>query len=194
MKAYEDLRANASAFFEMVYARRSADMTCEQGCDACCYVQLTVCAVEADAIRSALSALDENEKRTLRERAVAMDVDSDAGDGACVMLGRQGCTVYEARPLVCRTHGLPIAYTDAPDVPVDALLDAKSVGAERRTLTWCELNFEEHQPAREDVLDGDRLNQALAMVNRAFESESREQEAEQAGERFSLVALVQNVC
>ncbi len=191
MKPYDDLCANADGFFETVLSRRRDDMLCASGCDGCCQVQLSVCAVEADAVRRALGSLDAKTKSALRLKADALAESGATSDPAppCVMLDADGrCAVYEGRPLVCRTHGLPLMYADAPDVPVDAL-----TASAERLLVWCDLNFTKRPPERADVLDGDRLNGALALVNRAFAESATEGSAD-APARFSLVALVQNVC
>ncbi|MFW6313342.1 MAG: hypothetical protein ACOC2N_05605 [Spirochaetota bacterium] len=57
----------------------------------------------------------------------------------CAFLGRAGeCTVYEARPLICRTHGLPLAYR-----VYEYDLHGREVNADVPEYTdlWCDLNF-----------------------------------------------------
>lgn len=72
---------------------------CRLGCHACCRDDLTVSTVEAANIVAAHGAL-------LREGAAAPP-------GGCAMLGTQGeCRVYDARPYVCRTQGLPLRWID----------------------------------------------------------------------------------
>lgn len=76
-----------------------ARLQCRQGCADCCVDELTVFEVEAARIRAAYPAL-------LREGA-------PHPEGACAFLDdRGGCRVYDARPYVCRTQGLPLRWLD----------------------------------------------------------------------------------
>lgn len=150
---YDQLLAKADAFFSAVEGR-GADLRCGEGCSACCHAELSVSRVEADSIRNALRASEQREE--LRARAA-----SDT-QGECVMLINGRCAVYAARPLVCRTQGLPLAYP-AGVVPEEAVR-ARGHGVE---VTWCPLNFTVQAPAREDILGASVLDEALVLVNRA---------------------------
>lgn len=88
-------------------------------------------------------------------------------DVRCVMLGDDGrCAVYTARPLVCRSQGLPLAYPNDV-VPIEAV----RARAGDKALVWCPLNFTARPPTGPDVLDAGRLDEALALLNRAFVGE-----------------------
>ncbi|MCU0663608.1 MAG: YkgJ family cysteine cluster protein [Myxococcota bacterium] len=68
--------------------------------------------------------------------------------GRCSLLTEEGlCSVYRARPLLCRTHGLALKSADRPDV------------------SHCELNFTQNPPHLSSVLDVDNLHTALFAVN-----------------------------
>jgi Fe-S-cluster containining protein len=71
-------------------------MACRRGCSGCCVDGLTVFEVEAERIRSAFpEVLDE----------------APHAPGACAFLDAEGaCRIYEARPYVCRTQGLPLRW------------------------------------------------------------------------------------
>lgn len=147
LEAYDALVAKVDAFFEAA-ARRGADLACGAGCAACCQVELTVSPVEAEVIA----------------RALARRGPWEPSPEGCAMLDADGrCAIYEARPLVCRSQGLPLAYpagTIAPDALRGSAGDAE--------LTWCPLNFRKRLPAGADVFDAGRADEALALVNRAF--------------------------
>ncbi len=146
---YDALVAKVDAFARSVFERRPEDLSCRPGCTACCEVRLTVSPVEAAAIAAHLRTLAPEARRALAQRG-----NRSADEGACAMLdGRGRCAIYEARPLVCRTQGLPLLY---------------ALNREDREATCCSLNFTEQTPAPEDVLDADRVNQLLAVVNLRF--------------------------
>lgn len=91
----------------------------------------------------------------------------EVDDVRCVMLGDDGrCAVYAARPLVCRSQGLPLAYPNDV-VPIEAV----RARAGDKALVWCPLNFTARPPTGPDLLDAGRLDEALALLNRAFVGE-----------------------
>lgn len=107
---------------------------------------------------------DEEADGELEEEA---DGERAGDDVRCVMLGDDGrCAVYAARPLVCRSQGLPLAYP-SDLVPVEAV----RARAGDRALVWCPLNFTTRPPTGPDLLDAGRLDEALALLNRAFVGE-----------------------
>lgn len=136
-------------------------------------------ASEGDAENEACAG-DAEDEWSERERATLVGADGDAGpetdvgservDAAnedaperCVMLEDDGrCAVYASRPLVCRSQGLALAYP-SDVVPVEAV----RARAGDKALVWCPLNFTTRPPTGADVLDAGRLDEALAVLNRA---------------------------
>jgi hypothetical protein len=83
--------------------RHRGRLQCGCGCHDCCVDGVTVFEIEALRIRNAHEAL-------LR--------DGDPHpEGKCAFLNPDGaCRIYEDRPYVCRTQGLPLRWVeDAPD-------------------------------------------------------------------------------
>lgn len=146
----EKLSEQVDEFAERVGARD--DVVCKSGCDACCQVELSVCRLEAERV-----------SRAARAMAPALRAQLGRGPG-CAFLVESRCTIYRARPLVCRSQGLPLAY-EAGTVPAESLSARASDG---RDLTWCPLNFRSDPPRRADVLDAERVDVTLASLNRAF--------------------------
>ena len=72
---------------------------CRKGCSGCCTDDLTVFEVEADHIREHYpDLLRSGEAHT---------------SGACAFLNSEGlCRIYEHRPYVCRTQGLPLRWLE----------------------------------------------------------------------------------
>ncbi len=78
---------------------------------------------------------------------------SRAEGDVCPLLLDDGCMLYDARPIICRTHGLPIL----------------TVNENERHIDVCPLNCKgmDHLPG-EAVLDLERLNTMLAAVNALY--------------------------
>lgn len=154
---YAALREKVDAFTRETEARRHADLACRAGCAACCHVSLEVSDVEAAAVREAVLALDEAARARLAERASR---DREEG-GPCVMLEDERCVIYAARPLVCRTQGHALRYPSGT-LPRGAARATSGAG----DVTWCPLNYSERAPSAADVLDAERVDVLLALVNR----------------------------
>lgn len=90
------------ALAEETAARHGNRLKCQRGCADCCVDALTVFELEADAIRAAYPAL-------LADGA-------PHPVGRCAMLDAHGaCRIYEHRPYVCRTQGLPLRWLEHDD-------------------------------------------------------------------------------
>lgn len=171
-EALRALRARVDAH-EAAAVARGAGLRCGAGCEACCHVELEVSPLEGALVLDALRSLPEEALRDVHGRL-------ERDDGRCVMLDDAGrCAVYADRPLVCRSQGLPLAYS--PDVvPVEAV----RARAGDKVLVWCPLNFQARPPSGPDVLDAERLDEAGAVLNLAFAGRAR------ALERTALRDLV----
>lgn len=84
---------------ERLTARHGERLKCARGCASCCVDGITVFEVEALEIR--------------RHHAELLDGAEPHGEGACAFLDGEGaCRIYEHRPYVCRTQGLPLRWID----------------------------------------------------------------------------------
>lgn len=136
---------------EEIFARREGDVACRKGCADCCAPGLSVLPVEAFAIEAALEA-----------RMGAGDSGLPQGnEQRCAFLDPDGaCSIYEVRPLLCRTHGLPIRMPGAGGRGQLPVLDDD---------TWaCALNFTKEEPTPDDVMCGTTLMVLLATVDARF--------------------------
>jgi Fe-S-cluster containining protein len=151
---YAELTAKVDAFFDRVAARHADDLQCATGCADCCHVRLTITGVEAAAIAAEVAAWPDD-----RRAALAAQLAADAlGPGdRCAALGPDDrCAIYPARPLVCRSHGVPIRLT------VDSL----------PVIQACFRNFTAGGPAAaaaDCVLDQATLSTMLLMIDRAHD-------------------------
>ncbi len=135
---YRALVAKADGFFARVHLRHAAAMECDAGCSDCCQAGLTVTGVEAAAIRAHLAELDDAAREALRT----------APRTGCAALDAEGrCRIYAARPLVCRTHGVPVR--------VEGVVSA------------CPRNFRGGMPDGDAVLEQATMSTLLAAVDAA---------------------------
>ena len=126
-------------------ARAGDAVTCHRGCARCCVAGLSVLPVEAALI----------EGSGLRSPA-------HVTDGMCAFLDeRGGCTIYPVRPVLCRTHGLPLKTTH--DSPRAAGLRVFGDDVE-----VCRENYAARAPAPAEVLDATRLLMLLVTVDRRY--------------------------
>lgn len=171
---YRAALAKIDAAAAAVFARRADDIACRRGCSSCCVDGLTVLSVEAAAI-----------ERLARERGLSAAPSPPPG-GCAFLDGDGACTVYDARPVVCRTHGLPLKMKDAEasSSPASSLRGRplKVLG----DVEVCALNFTERAPEAADVLDAERLAALLLVVEQRYRA--REGMAG-ATERVSLATL-----
>ena len=126
----------------------SDQITCSEGCSSCC-TAITLFPVEAAALNAALEALPDDKGTAIRRHVAA-----HAEGERCPLLEDHRCLLYAARPIICRTHGLPIIYTEGNERKADC----------------CPLNLSEgEQPlSGSAIIDLDRLNTLLVAVNALF--------------------------
>ncbi len=79
-----------------------ARLTCRAGCHDCCTDGLSVFAIEAAVIA--------------RHHAALLAEGAPNERGGCAFLDDDGqCRIYEQRPYVCRTQGLPLRWLERDD-------------------------------------------------------------------------------
>lgn len=127
-------------------------MQCQSGCSRCCLVDLSVFQIEADTIRAWFSSLTFAEQDELRKQwktplQKGLNFHNEEV-GACPFLRNDRCTIYEVRPLICRSQGLPLKFSFDEQEGVDA----------------CPLNFNGTELELSNCLDLDKLNQILAQL------------------------------
>lgn len=90
-----------------VHAER---LQCQRGCSSCCVDGITIWNVEAENIRQNFAELLINDTPNTR--------------GGCAFLDENGgCRIYQSRPYVCRTQGLPLRWLDEIENEIYELRD-----------------------------------------------------------------------
>lgn len=145
---YRSLLAKVDDLCRGIEDRLGASITCHAGCSSCCLV-ISVFPVEAVAMIEAAGKLPPEQLQQLKQHLAGWS----EGDQRCPLLAGDRCLLYEARPIICRTHGLPILLTEEGERRIDV----------------CPRNCQgvDHLPG-EAVLDLERLNTLLAAVNALY--------------------------
>jgi len=124
-------------------------LVCRPGCSSCCKAERTVCGVEAYVVEQQLLTLSRQKINRLKKY-------HRHDDETCPLLLKDRCVIYPARPIICRTHGLPILYREA----------------ERAFVDYCRLNFSrlpdnyEFQP--DEILDMNPFNIELIEIDKKY--------------------------
>jgi uncharacterized protein len=160
--ALVQLRRRVDDHFDAAVARTPEAFACRAGCSRCCGVRFGVFAVEAERIATALASLEPALRARVRAQA------DDPGHTACALLVDDRCSVYDERPLICRSHGVPVQERDDDG---------------HTRVEVCPLNFVDQEPPRASVLVLEALNAPLGVLARMWDGE---------GERIDLAALARD--
>jgi Fe-S-cluster containining protein len=145
LKSYQDLVEKVDAFFCRVAGRYGAEMRCAPGCDDCCRRCLSLFPFEVERMMEAAEGLPGADREAVIRRARRAQEDPQA---PCPLLEGGLCRVYPARPIICRTHGLPLL------VPGE------------NSLSMCPYNLKGMERLDGDcVLDLGPVNRILATIN-----------------------------
>ena len=159
MSRLAELTAKIDGFFARVEARYGDDMQCQTGCSDCCHVRLSITNVEADSIRADVATWPIGQRRALAD---------DRGDRCAALDDRGRCRIYAARPVVCRSHGVPIRLREG-SLPV---------------IRSCHRNFTHTEAQADCVLDQETLSTLVFAVDRAAGND---------GSRLDLAMLLSNL-
>lgn len=142
MNNYKQLLKKIDSFVGTLHKKYPDSFSCKKGCADCCIAGITVWQVEYDNI------LD-----YLKKDVPSPLVGEGHGEGAkCHFLDAQNtCAIYDARPIVCRLWGMPMAR-DEGDV------------------NCCEKNFADSIKGliKPDIINGDVILKTLAAINHVY--------------------------
>jgi len=111
------LHAAVDAMAVPVTRANEARLHCRKGCAGCCVDDITVFAVEADAI--------------VRSHEALLEEATPHAVGRCAFLDEEGaCRIYASRPYVCRTQGLPLRWIEEDEQGPQELRDICALNVE----------------------------------------------------------------
>jgi Fe-S-cluster containining protein len=119
-------------------------MKCKKGCDMCC-MDYSIFPIEFYFILN-----------DLKGNKIEFSVGEKSKESVCVFLKNQVCSVYDQRPIICRTHGLPLLFMSEEN---------------QWELSACELNFTEfdfEDFSLDNTFEQDKYNSKLFMLNKEF--------------------------
>lgn len=116
------LHAEIDRAAQEVEAGLGDGLQCRIGCNDCCVDGITVFEVEAALI--------------MRRHGEVLSDSRPHPGGACAFLDNEGgCRIYESRPYVCRTQGLPLSWFE--EKPAEGWVEMRDI---------CPLNAERIPP------------------------------------------------
>ena len=146
-RGYHQLLAALDAEIARIGKIHAAALSCGPRCASCC-LAFSVLPLEAACLREAVAALSPATHDRLG-RNLAEDAER------CPLLIDELCSIYAARPVICRTQGLPLAYVDEEREAIE--------------VSACPLNFPaDHAFTPENLLFMDWFNARLFELNRAW--------------------------
>ncbi|MDP4290834.1 MAG: YkgJ family cysteine cluster protein [Bacteroidota bacterium] len=143
--AYYALRAEIDSLSQKLTVEHQKHLNCRQGCDHCC-VNLRLLPVEFHAILSELTP-----DRIPYKAKITREEDP------CTFLNNHSCIIYASRPIICRTHGLPLLFMNDEGTDLE--------------LALCERNFTDAQDMEftvDNTYPEDKFVSRLNMINREF--------------------------
>jgi uncharacterized protein len=148
-KKYRSLRNKIDKISLKLEEEHKGRIVCKPGCTQCC-IDFSIFPVEFWSIV----------QETGNQNII---INQKTQKGKCPFLNNALCSVYESRPIICRTHGLPILF----------------MGEDDWQLTYCELNFtgdDIPEFTGSNTFPQDLFNSKLFLINRDFISDFKEKE------------------
>ena len=124
---YRNILERADEFFRSVAGSQAQNLQCGRGCSLCCYGLFEIGSGDVPVIAEGLEKLHPARRKKIIKRAVEIVASSAhpnlrecspieketffdrTASVACPNLSDAGeCMIYDSRPLVCRTFGLPL--------------------------------------------------------------------------------------
>jgi len=146
---YYTIRNNIDLKISEILSFYKEDIICKKECCSCC-TAITLFPVEFFAI-----------KHEINNTLSLSDFNNIKQNQDCIFLEKSICKIYDSRPIICRTQGVPLLYFS------DKL--------ENYTLSFCDKNFtsctEAFEFNTEYSIDLDKLNSSLYKLNKEFMKE-----------------------
>lgn len=153
LEKYRELAKEIDLKIESLNTLHKPHMQCKAGCAKCC-LDFDVFPVEFYAIKAEMER--DNFKIPVTKPTENFESLEDE-EASCLFLKDNFCQIYKYRPIICRTHGLPLLSMNET--------------ADFWELSHCDLNFETMEPDffhDENSLIMDKYNSVLFQANISF--------------------------
>lgn len=143
-ETYKTLRTEIDSHSKNLSSEHSKHMQCKKGCDKCC-IDYNIFPVEFHFILN-----------DFRKKNISPASENTKKEDACIFLINHACSIYNQRPIICRTHGLPLLFMNDNC---------------EWELSACELNFTDfnfNEFTLGNTLPQDKYNSKLFMLNKKF--------------------------
>ena len=175
LDALKSLQENAESFFCRIKSRYESQMNCKKGCTSCCYVALDIFESEAARIIDWALGLEPEEQKLLKEGFAQYGNSGDDSGGIgtdpagnvrpkCAALLEGTCSIYAARPIICRTQGSPLQWKSQNET-----------GSNELSQDICPLNFKDYDRPLQSIdwLDLDKLSALQSIAENQFQRVGR---------------------
>lgn len=157
---YKKLLQKIDQHIEKVRGRNPKAFACKAGCSDCCVGGINVWRIEYENIREHL-------------KLAAVNVQPLAKKDKCPLLNDEDiCSIYPARPTVCRLWGAPILFGPGEDPLPNADEISKRITSDKGVLTCCNRNFTGDSSLKqikaEDIINLDLVLSTLAAINHVY--------------------------
>lgn len=142
---YLKLRDKIDSLSQKLEEKHKKHLNCKGGCDLCC-MDYRIFPVEFYSILQELK----NRNYTGPELPEIEDEEN------CIFLKNHRCLIYESRPVICRTHGLPLLFAN----------DDGEWELSACELNFTDYNFEKFTP--KNTFPQDKFNSKLYLLNKQF--------------------------
>ena len=152
---YQQFLEQINGLSARLSAHYAKHLVCRAGCSSCCHHHLSVFQVEADFVAAAITALPVAVQQQVVEQArEVLEKETDDLPVVCPMLVAERCAIYDARPVICRTQGLPLLLEAEDGTPA---------------VDFCPLNFTAPQAladlTEDKLVQLEAINLQLAVLN-----------------------------
>lgn len=164
LENYQTLLQKTDQKSEEIVGRYPDKINCGKGCHTCCIQGLTVNPLERESIRQHLARRPE-----LLQASEANVRDNPHAGQRCSFLDRAGsCMIYEVRPIVCRSHGMPLKLA----APATVQKTNTEGGLDVCPLNFTDMNLKD--VGSHYFINLETLNTILVLLNQQFDPENAE--------------------
>ena len=157
---YKKLLQKIDHHIEQVRLRNQSAIVCKSGCSDCCVGGISVWRVEYENICEYLKNLP-------------VEFQPSQKKDKCPFLNNLDlCSIYTARPIVCRLWGTPLLFGPGEDFLPDANEISKKITSDEGVLTCCNKNFTGDNSLKKleavDIINLDLVLSTLAAINHVY--------------------------